>query len=446
MASEFINNIKVGDHIDVFIDKINVADGIDVFSRFRWCVMLVESVTNNAVKVVHPTRDDYSQNIEKKPKYLAPLNTHTISTVDLSSSFKPYSKLSSGAEFPTNCPPIYDSKSNSILSAGYHELTKHIVIIQYDIAKNDTKMLNQILLNDNNMYPRRPIRAQTFDPQTRKFFIFIFSDKHELYIIVNIDTLEYDVKYIEKKEMVLKEALYTHSLFISSTNKCYIFDWDHHFEINDDGTVSEWIKNVTPNNDVRMYCDCDHKIIYVEKCKTLVKYYNCNCSNNSAKGLAIWYSDIEHKGEIIWNRYNSEINIDLSKYRIDYAVPCNNFLFFSMGNGYDKVILALDLIADKIFYDLPAKQISYMSNISLRHNHAIKSDNNDIHEISFFFGCQYKYSLYDIIPKEMRQFYLDKHRSLIRGFVKQTEKECKLTHNVSYCLCELTLLYFPSFI
>eukprot|EP01084_Bolivina_argentea_P257969 434720_1 len=441
MSAEFINNIKVGDRLDVF-------------QKFtgNWNVMIVNAVTNSSIKAIgFDGNERHPERVEKTPIYLAPLNTHTINVVDLSSSLKPFGRSwnsldSLTVRFPTHCPLIYDPISNSILSAGYDEVRRDIIIIQYDIETNETECIIRINLTDNNTYEMRPIRAQCFNPKSRRFFIFVFSEKNEVLIVVNIDSLEHTIENLDQFDKIEKTSWNSNAIIISSENECYLFDDEYHMIISDD-SICAWIKDITPDEKFQEIYGYFHYFIYVEACNKLFKFCNYDSEyENHNKGFGIFYCDIaqqESGNTLNWKNY--VIDMDLSTYRMAHAVLCfDHILFlFLLTDTFDQLILAVDVLYDRLFYDISIKHISYFAGIDSL-VYAVKTKNNDIHVISFHWGSQYKFSVYDIIPNNMKQFYLDKQCPIVYAFIKQIEKETK--SNVPDCLYALILSYFPLFL
>eukprot|EP01084_Bolivina_argentea_P257968 434717_1 len=441
MDSEFINNIKVGDCVDVYREYIGSS---------HWFLMRVEAVNTTSITAADLIDTLDREVIEKSTDYLAPLNTHTINIVALPSSLKRFTSsvfiYEHGLKYPEHCYPIYDAQSNSIMSAAYHTAHRNLVIIKYDIALDNTKYLTTINIDKNDTYKPYPIRAQTFDPKSRKFFIFVLSEKNEVLIVVNIDSLEHTIENLDQFDEIQKTIWNSNAIIISSENECYLFDDEYHMIISDD-SICAWIKDITPDEKFQEIYGYFHYFIYVEACNKLFKFCNYDSEyENHNKGFGIFYCDIaqqESGNTLNWKNY--VIDMDLSTYRMAHAVLCfDHILFlFLLTDTFDQLILAVDVLYDRLFYDISIKHISYFAGIDSL-VYAVKTKNNDIHVISFHWGSQYKFSVYDIIPNNMKQFYLDKQCPIVYAFIKQIEKETK--SNVPDCLYALILSYFPLFL
>ncbi len=78
--------------------------------------------------------------------------------------------------------------------------------------------------------------------------------------------------------------------------------------------------------------------------------------------------------------------------------------------------------------------------------YAIKTSNNDIHCIERNEEFHFKFSLYDIIPIKMKEFYDLKYNALIFGYVKMIENNLKLSSNVPWYLTKMIYSYYPCFL
>ena len=77
--------------------------------------------------------------------------------------------------------------------------------------------------------------------------------------------------------------------------------------------------------------------------------------------------------------------------------------------------------------------------------HMFKTKNYDIHITNFENGDHFCASLYDLIPKEIKNIYLKYYAKLIIGFIRENEQN-KLIPNIPFVIKKLLLTYFPCFL
>ena len=58
----------------------------------------------------------------------------------------------------------------------------------------------------------------------------------------------------------------------------------------------------------------------------------------------------------------------------------------------------------------------------------------------------WRFSLHDIISKDMNKFYLQQSKCLISGYIKESQETLKLRYNVPVYISQIVLRYFPLFL
>eukprot|EP01084_Bolivina_argentea_P292654 503159_1 len=492
------NNLKwkPGDLVDVY----------DTTPKF-WYIATIFSIFADPDDLfnyeydVRELGDKYGLRIpcNKSSDLIHPLNTHTI----------PLTKISTAWTFGDlnyTFKPIYDKHTDSLIficekcdeTDDFNRSTNDIYI--YNVTANK---YNKLSVNIPDL-GRYWLCNVTFHEEIRSIYLFYHSD---LIIVFNIETLTF-AKYtycrfdelipnigeeVSEEETEEDSDEETHEndsstdeddsstdeydsstdseessaqrSFVSFSQVSTIGNYIHlrlakrHYKLN---VLNMKIRfSYTGDTITKMQTCKPGELIYVD---SLMKLFDFSGYDDSMyRNGNIYYCDIRNSNQnnFEWKKYN--LCVPGLNWYFQSILAFKHFVFFfffspfqvrsELDSKYNSAIYVMDLCYNQMFKYESERQLSYLWNefkmVKDVHNnvHVIYDDKwgddrpDDPHHF-----VHYKFSLYDVIPNKMNEFYQKKYKPLVYGFVGNVNKECLLVSNVPNDLIEMIFCYFPLFL
>eukprot|EP01084_Bolivina_argentea_P292656 503163_1 len=471
------NNLKwkPGDLVDVY----------DTTPKF-WYIATIFSIFADPDDLfnyeydVRELGDKYGLRIpcNKSSDLIHPLNTHTI----------PLTKISTAWTFGDlnyTFKPIYDKHTDSLIFICEKcDETNDIYI--YNVTANK---YNKLSVNIPDL-GRYWLCNVTFHEEIRSIYLFYHSD---LIIVFNIETLTF-AKYkfdelipTQQQNMAMQSEQVSEEQTDEDDSSS---DWEG---TPPPGTLDIFSQISTIGNYIHLRLAKEHykldvlnmKISFLDTGDTITKMQTCKpgeliyvdslmklfdfsgYDDSMYRNGNIYYCDIRNSNQnnFEWKKYN--LCVPGLNWYFQSILAFKHFVFFfffspfqvrsELDSKYNSAIYVMDLCYNQMFKYESERQLSYLWN----EFKMVKDVHNNVHVIyddkwgDDRWGDQpddphhfvhYKFSLYDVIPNKMNEFYQKKYKPLVYGFVGNVNKECLLVSNVPNDLIEMIFCYFPLFL
>eukprot|EP01084_Bolivina_argentea_P271763 462497_1 len=389
-------SLKVGERIEVKCPQN------------RWFIETIIHIDENCIQ----TKDIYGNvnlillDFEGKRDRLSHLNNHTIHMIELKAPPKSTAK------------PIYYATTHSILFCMHYEGLNY-AIYQYSIHNNEYTKLAQFPVNAHVPF------TQSLD-----------ESKHILWILHYNEIIRFNLKTLKLKQLSTNFVFGSHPL-----QSVYIASPINEFHVMYNKKEYKRLKNGNLQQ-IRDYYFVFKDIIDIIHVKSLnyVLLFDYDASREYLPSVDVYYAymNADNPNNYMYIKLHEFIVTD--KLAFEYILAFEHILFVFDGSE----ILVLDLLTKQQYAYNGKKTLSYLFTNSI---YAIKTIHNDIHVFSRNnSNYQFKFSLFDIIPNELKTFYLERYKKLIFGYMRMYQQKQVLSHYFPVYLKHRICSYFPLFL
>eukprot|EP01084_Bolivina_argentea_P151577 264568_1 len=408
-----MNTLKIGDEVDVQLE-----DNTEL-----WYIQTVTKVNDTSIT----TMDIFGQEetIDKSSNRLATVNSHTVKLLKLS----PLPKHINWAD----PKPIYDATTNGLLLSYIFPSENFVGTQQYHIESDTYEPLSYCGFKYSHSTDYYTHALQSDEKVDILYILF-----HTIFMKVDLETNT--VENIAIGENVQFNESEISSCFLPSINEFHALNNDIHCKY--DQLQNKLIKiSTTPL--------VNSSLIYVSSLRKLFVFGGHTKYDEEIDDFFwkkdIYSCDVYGKNQNIyeWKKVNLELPFEEGEPYI-FCVAFDHILFIF---NDEPNVWAIDLCYMKLFKYNGYKHIGYLTDS----HYVIKGNNNNIHMMYHsLFPSEHKYhyvfSLYEVIPKSMKQFYLSRYKLLVFGFIKKMQQTELLSISFPIYFIELILSYFPLFL
>eukprot|EP01084_Bolivina_argentea_P062643 114561_1 len=404
-----MTTLKVGDQIDVK----EQSGHSDIMC---WFTHTITNINDTTITTKSLYGWDSTLSKSELHQRTAPLNTHTI-------------KVTKFSQFPNSLAirdpkPMYNSQNNSIIILS--SINDTIIVHQYNI--------------ENDKFEELPVEFTKTqfvnDPILQYYKYSLNSQQNILYLLSPGDLLKVNLNTFQITKIRNNERYVSAAYISSPANEFHAICSDFHFRYNDAENKFNKLEAAPLFNPQMIYVEKLQKLFILEG----YDYERVNDEIEIGFSSDIYYCNICEAGinTYKWHKFALDLSEDVTGF-------CLGFGHILFCFAPDTNIWALDLLNVQKFQYNGIKQFSYISDCG---QYFIKTNDNNVHVMDTQSDVtnHWAFSLFDVIPESMTQFYCKQYSVLVDGYIRKMKYLNLLTYNFPSYLNKIILFYFPFFV